>query len=131
MPDRFSGSKRKWEQLEAPLLDIDDILISFSQEKNLLFEQNHNNWPGRLLQWEKGGIKRQIQIYLENKSDEIYNFWLCAYQDKENYRFWKNQYLKSVVPFQEISDNLTELLEKGYSIVDSWTEKDLKKIIYK
>ena len=127
MPNGFHGSKEQWERLEAPLPTIDNNLRSFAHSKNLDIDKNYHNWPSRSLEWENKGIKRKIQIYLENQNQKTYNLWLCAYRDKDNTRYWKNEFLKKNVLFSEISGNIEELLKKSFSTVESWTEKDLEK----
>ncbi len=127
MPNGFYGRDEEWKKLEAPLLELDNYLVLFADTKKIQIEKNYHNWPSRALQWETKGINRQIQIYLENEKQKIYNFWLCAYQDKDNEQFWKNEFLKKSVLLPEIVNSLGELLEKSYDIVNSWAEEDLEK----
>ncbi len=114
-------SKEQWEQLEGLLQTIDDNLKSIAQSKNLNIEKNYHNWPSRSLHWESDGINRKIEIYLENERQKTYNTCLYSWQDKNNIRYLKKEFLKNI-SFSEMSTNLEKLLEESYNIIESWKE---------
>lgn len=130
MLSKYSGniySIEEFGRLEKPFLEIDSVLQSFSLKYNLEFSKNSKAWPERSLEWRDcNGIKRLIQIYINNKKD--YSFDLCIYavKDKSSNRYWKKMFLKEKVPFSEISEKLDDLLEEAYRIARSWKEDDLE-----
>ena len=125
MPNGFFGPQDEWKRMEAPLLEIDEVLTVFGKRHEMRLSKNYHDWPERSLVW-GGDVRCLIQIYLENEKMMTWNVWLCASQDRATGRYWKNQFLRRAVQFQEIRSNLEQLLEEARSIVTSWSERNLE-----
>jgi hypothetical protein len=126
MPNGFYGPKKDWERVEAPLLQIDAILASFAALHGLTGRANYHNWPERSLLWSSNGIRKLIQIYLEDENDLTFNLWISASEDRGRERFWKQQFFKNAAPFQEIEKDLPQLLSTAKETLDTWTSGDLE-----
>jgi len=121
----FDGSKEAWEKMEAPLLEIDDLLAQFAAERGIDMVKNYHNWPLRELRWVKDGIHRAIHILAADKP-ETYHLAVVAWQDKHDERYTTNKWLKRWVRWREIGDNIHRLLDDATVTLESWSEKDLK-----
>jgi len=124
MPNGFSGAQEKFDEIDALLSKLDPILETFIENKGMTLTKSNREWPDRDIRWGKG-IEKLIQIYLDNEHEPLYNFWISASKDKGKKRYWKNIFLKKKVPFSDIENNITELLNEGYRILESWNETDL------
>lgn len=111
--------------MEAPFLEIDDVLEKFAADRKMQVVKNYHNWPRRELQWVRDGIHRSIQIFLGNRPEDYY-MAVGAWQDTQNERYSADKWLKRSVPWPEITDNLQELLQEAVTILESWSETDLK-----
>lgn len=125
MPNGFHGSEDEWKRMEAPLLEIDQPLLTYATQYSMKLSKNYHGWPERSLVW-GDGVRRLIQIYLQDEKSMTWNVWLCASQNRGKKRFWKNQFLKRAVPFQEIRDNLQILLAQARAMLSTWAERDLE-----
>lgn len=125
MPNGLQGTKEQWNQLEAPLLEIDDNLKLFAQKRNLNISKNYHNCPNRRIKWGRN-ICKLIEISLKNKKQMTFSFSIYAWQDRQEGRYWKHKILKEEISFSKIKDNINQLLEEGYKILESWTENDLR-----
>jgi hypothetical protein len=134
MPNGFYGPEKEWQELEAPLIEIDKELKDFAKSHSADISKNYHEWPERSLEWgnklfdriQKKKIRKLIQIYPENKEKKTYNLWICASEDRDQKRYWKNEFLKKDVPFSEIRDELPKLLDTGYKKLESWKENELE-----
>jgi hypothetical protein len=134
MPNGFYGPEKEWEELEAPLIEIDKELKDFAKSHSADISKNYHEWSERSLEWsnklfgriQKKKIRKLIQIYPENKEKKTYNLWICASEDRDQKRYWKNEFLKKDVPFSEIRDELSKLLDTGYKKLESWKENELE-----
>ena len=126
MPNGFCESKEIWDSVEAPLIELDPILVQYAHEHNLAIDQNYHNWPGRTLEWSDNNINRKIQIYLGDEKKLLFNLWIVAWQDLEGKRYWKNDFLKKEALITEIKSNLRELLCRARTTVNSWQSSDLE-----
>jgi len=52
--------------------------------------------------------------------------WLCASEDRSSGRYWRREFLRKAVPIQEISGDLTALLEQARQTVEGWSAQDLE-----
>lgn len=126
MPNGFHGKNEEWDRIEAPLRLIDDSLRDFAKRNSLQVSRNYHNWPERSLTWSDRGVRKLIQVYLQDDKAMTFNFWLCAHLDKHGARHWKQLSLKKNAPFTDIRDNLVGLLEEGLNVLSSWNEADLE-----
>jgi len=115
----------EWTRMEAPLLEIDDLLAQFAKDRDLKIVTNYHNWPSRSLDWARDGIYRSIQILAADKP-ETYHMGVVAWEDKNNQRYGADKWLRKWVYWGEIRDNLHQLLEEAVATLESWSEKDLK-----
>ena len=126
MPNGFHGPIEKWNEISAPLFKLDDDLESFAKKHDLMLSKNTHGWPDRSLTWNSEGIRRLIQIYLEDEKKLTYNFWICATQDRSYKRYWKNKFLMKDAPISDIGKNINKLLDEGYQELESWQSIDLE-----
>lgn len=91
MPNGFHGPEAEWKRLETPLLRIDEVLTSFAKGHGLTVSANYHNWPERSLVSTSKGLRKLIQIHLEDEGHLTLTFWMCASEDRGKARFWKQQ----------------------------------------
>ena len=116
----WHGTKKEWNEAEAPLKLMDRELKRFAREHGLKFSKNHKEWPSRSLTW-GSDVRCGIQIFLVDPSKLSFNFWICAIQDRDGSRFWKQEYPRKEVPASEIADDLSELIEQAKRKLDGWS----------
>jgi hypothetical protein len=46
MPNGYYGSIEDWEKMEAPLLDVDELLARFAVERNMHLVKNYHTHTG-------------------------------------------------------------------------------------
>jgi hypothetical protein len=126
MPNGYDGSIEDWEKMEAPLLEIDGFLAQFAAERNMQVVKNYHNWPQRYLDWVSLGIHRSVQVLAVDASKMTFHVSVIAWIDKNEQRYLISGLLKKQVPWDQIRDNLHDLLEEGVKTTESWSEKDLK-----
>jgi hypothetical protein len=127
MPNGFQGSNHDWNRMERPLLKIDPTLASFASLHHLSESANYHNWPERSLVWSSDGIRKLIQVYLEDAKDLTLNLWISASEDRGSERFWKQQFLRKAVPLHELERDLPQLLSNAKETLDSWSGSDLER----
>ena len=126
MPDGFYGPTDEWQRMETPLLHIDPILDNFAQENALRVRRNYHNWPERSLLWDSAGIRKLIQVYVDDEKQLTFTFWICASEDRGPKRFWKQKKLREGIDADDLSSGLDALLTEGKENLDSWTDVDLE-----
>jgi hypothetical protein len=119
MPNGHQGSRADWLRLEAPLLELDPVLSEFARIRGLSISKNYHDWPERSLVW-GSGVRRLIQLYLQDSETLRFNLWLCASQDRGSSRFWKKDFLFERRLMDEFRPQLFALLDEGYALVNSW-----------
>ena len=125
MPNGFYGGQDDWDALEAPLLRIDPLLVSFSAERHMKLSRNYHNWPERSLEWHQGPVRKLIQIFLESENYRTYTLWVSASEDRGGKRYWKHNSLKKAVEFKEIEADLGHLLNEARSQLNGWSSDEL------
>ena len=126
MPNGFHGSKQEWDLMEAPLLKIDALWAFFATQHGRTSSKNYHNWPERSLVWSSSGIRKLIQIYLEDEKCLMFNFWISAAEDRGPERSWKQQFLRKAAPIHEIERDLPQLLSSAKEKLDTWSSSDLE-----
>jgi len=111
--------------MEAPLVKADPVLQKFAAAHRLKLSKNYHNEPERSLTWDTG-IRRLIQLYLQDPKTLTLNLWLCASQDLGGSRFWRREFLVKDQRLDDFFDQLPALLEEGYARVNSWTGDTLE-----
>ena len=125
MPNGFHGSEADWERAEAPLRALDNELEDFSKRHGIPLSRNARSWPDRSLVW-GSPVRRLIQIFLVDEKDLTYNLWICASEDRDNKRYWKQELLRSAVVVTEIEAEFAGLLERGRALLESWDSDSLE-----
>jgi hypothetical protein len=125
MPNGFHGSREEWDRMEAPLLALDESLSEFASGRNLQVIKNYHNWPQREIRWTSSGIRRTISILLASESKMTLHVAVVAAKDKDDDRYLKDYWLKKEASWDEVRNNLQQLLEDGFTLLESWSEKDL------
>jgi hypothetical protein len=125
MPNGHYGDRASWERISQPLLVLDDELEAFSAEAGLPLRRNTRNWPDREFRW-SDSLNRLIQIYLESEEHLTWTIWICASEDRNGSRYWKQETLAKAVPIEQLKGNLPELLESARTKVCSWSPGDLE-----
>ena len=116
----WDGTKAEWKRAEAPLKLMDRELKRFARTHGLTITKNVKEWPGRSITW-GSDVRCGIQLFLVDPATGTYNFWICALQDRDDNRFWKQEYPRKEVQAPEIANDLTELLEYGKRKLDYWS----------
>lgn len=126
MPNGFHGPVEEWDRIESPFQEIDPRLRKFANEHKMRLRKNSHSWPERSLLWQKASVEKSIQIFLKDEKARTYCLWLCAWEDRDQSRYWKKQILLEEVAWNVAEQGLESLLLQAYEIVDSWTAKDLE-----
>jgi len=125
MRNGFYGTDEEWDRFNKPLLNIQPALCEFAKKKKTKLITNSHGGFERSIKWSSNNIERFIQVYSDSGPQLLFSFWICAYKDKDGFRFLKREHLKKAVKMSEIENEIQELLEKGYKVVESWGEEDL------
>lgn len=124
MPNGFYGSREEWEQMVAPLRELDDTLNAFARRHLMEVTPNYHNMPNRMLRWTKDGIQRQLQISLYG--DRLIQFSCAAWRDSRGKRHGTRWPPIDGIPLQVFKAEMLPLLEDGRTRLDAVTEADLE-----
>ena len=128
MPNGFEGSAEEWRRIEAPLRRLDWRLRLFGLSHLLPLSKNGrggHEWPERSFRWGRP-LSRLIQIYLKDPNTLTHNLWICASEDRNGRRYWKQAMVREGVPIERIASELPGLLETALETVGNWTSADLE-----
>jgi hypothetical protein len=126
MPNGYDRSIEDWDKLEAPLIEVDELLAQFAVQRKMQVIKNDHNWPRRHLEFLNDRIHRGIQILAADESKMTFHLGVVAWEDKNAQRYGSHRWLKKFAPWDQIRDNLPGLLEEGFKTLESWSEEDLK-----
>lgn len=112
-----------WKRLEAPLLNLDIDLNNFCSKYELRITKNQKQWPERSIQF-GDKVRCLIQIYLDNSETLDLNFWICASQDRNLKRYWKNEFLRKSVNSEDLQLEIENLLEEAKVKLDLWRKNE-------
>jgi hypothetical protein len=126
MPNGFHGPVEEWDRMESPFREIDPRLTKFASERKMRVRKNYHSWPERSLLWQQAGVEKSIQIFLKDENPPTYCFWLCAWEDRDQSRYWKKQILLEEAAWNVVEQRLESLLLQAHEIVNSWAAKDLE-----
>ncbi len=127
MPNGFHGSREEWEQLEAPLLELDDRIWAFAEPRGLHCVRNYHNWPNRSVSWKRGDMERKVEISLVQGAPKTYDICVLAWRDVQRTRYAKKADVKRRVSFAELSARLERFLDEGIALANSWPEGNLER----
>ncbi len=118
-------SEAAWRRVEAPLIDIDEVIDQFASIHGLPVTRNLKHWPERSIRWGTG-IERLIQLYLADEAALTFNLWICAWQDRGVERYWKHETPIESQRVDQFKDVLATTLDDGYARLQEWSERDLE-----
>ena len=121
----FWESDAEWQRVEAPLIEVDPTLSEFAREFGLIVSKNHKDWPERSIKW-GASVRRLMQLYLADEKTLAFNLWLCASQDRNGKRYWKQENLVKGQLITEFQGRLPMLLRQGRAKLEEWSEGDLE-----
>jgi len=125
MPNGFHGTKEEWDRLEAPLLEVAEVIGDFARMQNLEVDANYHNMPNRRLTWHKRDMTCVIQVSVKEEGMTMY-VTFYAWQDKDNIR--RGKWLKQIsgLGAPELKRDLSGLLEEGYRMLENLSEAELE-----
>lgn len=106
-------------------MSIRSFIHSFAAEFGLEVTKNSKDEPERSIIWGEG-IRRLIQLYLVDKKQLTFNLWLCASQDRNGSRYWKQESPVKAQTISSFKDSLPMILRDSRSLLESWGENDLE-----
>jgi hypothetical protein len=116
----WHGTQEEWRRIEAPLKIIDADLERFAALHGLPITRNQKDWPDRSMAWD-AGARCLIQIYLANADTLGVNVWICASQDREGGRYWKQEFLCKEAPISDLTPRMPDLLSIAKATLDDWS----------
>jgi hypothetical protein len=114
------GTIEEWQRLEAPIRSLDPTLDHFAADHSLSITRNHKDWPDRSMVWDNG-VRCLIQLYLDDAATLGINLWICASQDRNRERYWKQEFLCKAASVDNLSSHLPELLDLAKKKLDHWS----------
>lgn len=101
-------SKTRWERLEKPLCEIDELLLVYWKKEKISIDKNYHNWPSRSLIWKNSdGVNRKLEISLENNLKTFQVIGYAWYDNLEKHRF-----IKIITIRNKISPPLNSILRE-------------------
>lgn len=114
------GTEEEWARIEAPLKLLDHEINRFAGKHGLNVTKNSKNWPERSLRW-GNNIQCLIQVYLADQDKLTLHLWICATQDREKKRYWKQEFLLREAQVSDAEKSLFGTLELGKQRLDLWS----------
>ena len=111
------GTQEEWERIEAPIKSLDVDLDEFAAKHQLSLTRNLKDWPGRSMGW-GNDVRCLIQVYLDDAKTLGLNLWICASQDRDDKRYWKEEFLRKGAIAGELARELPVLLETAKARLD-------------
>jgi len=126
---RFSEyfSEKEFRKLEAPLIEIDPILLDFARRHNMQLDKNAKGWPVRELNWDLNSVTsrgKQIAIFVSPEGKN-YDFCLAAGEHRGNENHYRKKMFHEHSPWSVIQANLANDLENAFKEGQSWKFEDL------
>jgi hypothetical protein len=116
----WCGTDEEWRRIEAPLKLLDPELDQFAREHGLTVTKNLKDWPERSVVW-GADVRCMIQVFLVDQTALTLSLWICASQDRDGSRFWKNEMPREEKQASEMAADLFDLLEAGKRKLDYWS----------
>lgn len=113
------GTPEEWQRLEAPLLAIDPVLERFAASHGIELLKNEKDSPGRSLRW-GDNPSFLIQLFLADETARSWNLWLCCVQDRDDSRYWRNDYAVRDKSVETFRGQLDVLLEESLTRLTEW-----------
>ena len=110
--------------MELPLQQLAPTLSAFAAAHGLELTSS-GKWPDRSFRWGTP-ISRLIQIFVDAERGPTFKFWICAYEDREDGRYWRQETLASGLTIDVLARDLPALLESGYTRLMAWGASDLE-----
>ena len=119
----WHGTIEEWKRIEAPLLRVDPQIDEFIQNNGMAVTKNYKDWPERSIAWTENNTRLLIQLYLADIDKISWNIWLCCSQDRDESRFWRQEFLISKQRMSEFEGRLAELLEAAKTRLCDWSTR--------
>lgn len=119
----WHGTEEEWIILESPLRSLDPVLEVFAGAHGIALTKNGRDWPERSLKWAVREIRCLIQIFAKDSKNPIFDFWICAFQDRGDSRYWKKELLKKEAKASAIESELPKLLSSSKEKLDDWCSR--------
>jgi len=113
------GTPEEWQRLEGPLLTIDPVLERFAARHDIELLKNEKEVPGRALRW-GDNPSFLIQVFLADEAALTWNLWLCCAEDRDDSRYWLNDYAVRDQSIESFGSQLDMLLEEGFTCLKAW-----------
>lgn len=123
----YFGTKDEWRRIEAPLIAIDPVFEKFAAKHHLSVTKNYKDHPERSVKWDRrSGVRYQIQLWLVDEKRLTFNLWICASEDRDSKRYWKQELLIEEKKISEFEGALPSLLEDAYGRLRNWSARELE-----
>jgi hypothetical protein len=119
----WHGTQEEWQRAEAPLLKLDSTLEKFSHDTGISLTRNHKDWPERSLKWTSNNVHCLIQIYLDDLEELNLSFGVCAYQDRDGLRYWKNEIVGDDASIFQLLTGFDSTLAAAKHKLDIWSTR--------
>jgi hypothetical protein len=114
------GTDEEWRRIEAPLKLLDPELDRFGRKHGLAITKNLKDWPERSIVWGMD-VRCLMQMVLVDQSALTLNLWICASQDRDGSRYWRNETPRKEEQASEMAADLFDLLEAAKRKLDHWS----------
>jgi hypothetical protein len=114
------GTKEEWDRIEGPIKSLDPMFEQFARKHDLVVTKNLKEWPERSIRW-GNNVRCLMQAFLVDKTSLAVNFWICAYEDRGEGRYWKQEMLRQTVQASDLQNEGEKLLETGKRRLDHWS----------
>jgi len=114
-----------WRRAEEPLHQLDPALYRFVEKFGWQYSKNAKDWPERSIVY-GNGARWLIQVYLVSQEALTFNVWLCASQDRDGKRFWKQETAIEGKAIPKFKQSFEALLNDCKAKLESWSENDLE-----
>jgi hypothetical protein len=123
MADTFDGTDGEWQQLEAPLQDVDPELNIFALANGLDLLKNRSDAPDRTLEWYRDGMERRIGIRAE--ASGRFRVTVEASRKENGDTLVAAADLSGPLTAEELRAGLRTLLSDGIEAANGLTRDDL------
>lgn len=124
MPNGHNLKPEEFQKLEAPLLQLDTLLLEYAIQHKMRIRKNYRDVPERSLTWTEEN-QNWIMIRVSDIDNQTCDIGICAIKDINGVRYWKNEILLSNKPLHDIKSNFFSYLDRAINILQSWTKQDL------
>lgn len=125
MSRAFDGTDEEWEELEAPLLEIDPELNIYALANGLDLLKNVSGQPGRTLEWYRDRLERRIRIVARGGDPPLYALQVGASGREEGVPLEVLRTVLDDAPFDELRAGLRGLVAEAVDRANALTRDEL------